>query len=261
MPRLDRVSSEQPPTAKKDPVERTHHGDTVIDEYAWLAKKDDPDVVAHLEAENVFTQQVTGRLKPLADSIFQEIKGRTQETDLSVPTRLGAWWYYSRTEEGKQYGIQCRVPAEERTPRRSSPVRSSTTSRSCSTGTSWPATVAYFGLGVSKVSPDGTMLAYSTDFAGDERFTLRFKNLKTGELLADEIPGIFYGGAWSKDGSTFFYTTVDDAWRPDKVHRHTLGQSRRRRGLPRAGRAVLGRHRAVAQRALPAAERAQQDHQ
>ncbi len=225
MPRLDRVSSEQPPTAKKNPVERTHHGDTVIDEYAWLAKKDDPDVVAHLEAENVFTQQVTGRLKPLADSIFQEIKGRTQETDLSVPTRLGAWWYYSRTEEGKQYGIQCRVPAEGEDPPIVEPGKTLENEQVILDGNELAGDSPYFGLGVSKVSPDGTMVAYSTDYDGDERFTLRFKDLRTGELLADEIAGIFYGGSWSKDGSTFFYTTVDDAWRPDRVHRHTLGQA------------------------------------
>ncbi|MFD2348381.1 hypothetical protein ACFSTC_01745 [Nonomuraea ferruginea] len=78
-------------------------------------------------------------------------------------------------------------------------------------------------MGTSAVSPDGTMLAYSTDFTGDERFTLRFKDLRTGELLPDEIEGIFYGGAWSADGSTFFYTRVDDAWRPFQVYRHTLG--------------------------------------
>ncbi|TKK89446.1 S9 family peptidase [Herbidospora galbida] len=219
------MSSEQPPTAKKAPVERTHHGDTVIDEYAWLAKKDDPDVVAYLEAENVFTQQVTGRLKPLADSIFQEIKGRTQETDLSVPARLGAWWYYSRTEEGKQYGIQCRVPAEGEDPPTVEPGAKLENEQVILDGNELAGDSPHFALGVSRVSPDGTMLAYSTDFAGDERFTLRFKDLGTGELLADEITGIFYGGAWSKDGSTFFYTTVDDAWRPDKVHRHTLGQA------------------------------------
>ncbi|MFC7592316.1 hypothetical protein ACFQYP_57755 [Nonomuraea antimicrobica] len=78
-------------------------------------------------------------------------------------------------------------------------------------------------MGTSSVSPDGTMLAYSTDFKGDERFTLRFKNLETGEALPDEITDIFYGGAWSADGSTFFYTRVDDAWRPYQVYRHTLG--------------------------------------
>src|SRR5690606_1303585 len=81
----------------------------------------------------------------------------------------------------------------------------------------------FFSMGTSAVSPDGTMLAYSTDFSGDERFTLRFKDLRTGEVLPDEIEGIFYGGAWSADGSTFFYTRVDDAWRPYQVYRHTLG--------------------------------------
>nr|BFE84114.1 hypothetical protein GCM10020093_067150 [Planobispora longispora] len=81
----------------------------------------------------------------------------------------------------------------------------------------------FFSLGTSAVSPDGTLLAYSVNFTGDERFTLKVKNLVTGETLPDEIPGIFYGGAWSADGTTFFYTTVDETWRPHKVHRHVIG--------------------------------------
>jgi oligopeptidase B len=211
--------------AKKVPAERTHHGDTVIDEYAWLLKKDDPDTIAHLEAENAYTQEVTGHLKDLQETIFQEIKGRTLETDLSVPTRKGAWWYYSRTEEGKQYGIQCRVAADGDTPPELQPGESLPDEQILLDGNELAGDSPFFSIGTSAVSPDGTKLAYSTDFRGDERFTLRFKNLETGELLPDEIPDVFYGGAWSADGSTFFYTTIDDAWRPYRVHRHTLGAS------------------------------------
>ncbi len=89
---------------------RTHHGDAVDDVYEWLRAKEDPEVVAHLEAENAYTDARTAHLAGLREQIFQEIKGRTQETDLSVPTRRGDWWYFSRTEEGKQYGIHCRAP-------------------------------------------------------------------------------------------------------------------------------------------------------
>ncbi|WP_210158839.1 S9 family peptidase [Microbispora oryzae] len=212
-----------PPVAKRVPVERTHHGDTVIDEYAWLLKKDDPDTIAYLEAENAYTQERTGHLKDLEEAVFQEIKGRTLETDLSVPTRKGAWWYYSRTEEGKQYGIQCRVPADGDDPPVLTPGESLPGEQVLLDGNELAGDSPFFSIGTSAVSPDGTKLAYSTDYRGDERFTLRFKSLETGESLPDEIPDVFYGGAWSADGSTFFYTKVDDAWRPHQVYRHTLG--------------------------------------
>src|SRR5215475_12767634 len=102
------MTEPQPPAAKRVPVERTHHGDTVIDEYSWLADKDSPDTIAFLEAENAYTQALTQGQAELQAAIFSEIKGRTQETDLSVPTRKGDWWYYARTVEGKQYRIYCR---------------------------------------------------------------------------------------------------------------------------------------------------------
>ncbi|WP_248964179.1 S9 family peptidase [Sphaerisporangium perillae] len=217
------MSSDTPPVAKKVPAERTHHGDTVIDEYAWLTNKEDPDTVAYLEAENAFTQSRTEHLKDLQESIFQEIKGRTLETDLSVPTRKGGWWYYSRTEEGKQYGIQCRLQASGDTPPELKPGEPLEGERVLLDGNKLAGDSPFFAIGTSAVSPEGTTLAYSTDFSGNERFTLRFKRLDTGEILDDEIPGIFYGGAWSADGSAFFYTIIDDAWRPYRVYRHILG--------------------------------------
>jgi oligopeptidase B len=212
-----------PPVAKKVPTERSHHGDTVIDDYAWLTDKDDPDTVAYLEAENTFLKQETAHLSDLQEQVFQEIKGRTQETDLSVPSRKGAWWYFSRTEEGKQYGVSCRVPAKGDVPPAITTGERLDGEQVLLDGNELAGDSAFFSVGTSAVSPDGTMLAYSTDFKGDERFTLRFKNLATGELLPDEIEGIFYGGAWSADGSAFFYTRIDDAWRPYQVYRHTLG--------------------------------------
>jgi oligopeptidase B len=209
--------------AKKVPAERTHHGDTVIDEYAWLANKDDPDTVSYLKAENAFTEEQTKHLDDLQETVFQEIKGRTLETDLSVPTRKGGWWYYSRTEEGKQYGIQCRLQATGDTPPELKPGVSLEGEQVLLDGNELAGDSPFFAVGTSAVSPDGTTLAYSTDFSGNERFTLRFKNLDSGETLSDEIPGIFYGGAWSADGSAFFYTTIDEAWRPYRVHRHIIG--------------------------------------
>ncbi|MEU0520965.1 S9 family peptidase [Streptosporangium sp. NPDC006007] len=217
------MSSQTPPTAKKVPSERVHHGDTVVDDYAWLTVKDDPETVAYLEAENAYTQQATAHLKTLQETIFQEIKGRTLETDLSVPVRKNGWWYYSRTEEGKQYGIQCRVAADGETPPELKAGEPLPGERILLDGNELAGESDFFSIGTSSVSPDGTLLAYSVNFTGDERFTLKVKDLGTGELLGDEIPGIFYGGAWSADGTTFFYTTVDDAWRPNRIHRHTIG--------------------------------------
>ncbi|MFF0580158.1 S9 family peptidase [Streptosporangium saharense] len=219
------MSSQTPPTAKKVPSERVHHGDTVVDDYAWLTVKDDPETIAYLEAENAYTRQATSHLEELQETIFQEIKGRTLETDLSVPTRKKGWWYYSRTEEGKQYGIQCRVAADGDAPPELKAGEPLPGEQVLLDGNELAGDNDFFSMGTSAVSPDGTLLAYSVNFTGDERFTLRVKDLTTGELLDDEVSGIFYGGAWSADGRAFFYTTVDDAWRPNRVHRHMIGTS------------------------------------
>ena len=98
----------EPPAAKRIPTERTHHGDIVVDEYAWLADKENPDTIAFLEAENAYTEVMTAGQAGLRETIFGEIKGRTKETDLSVPTRKRGWWYYDRTVEGQQYAVNCR---------------------------------------------------------------------------------------------------------------------------------------------------------
>jgi oligopeptidase B len=97
-----------PPVAKRIPSERTHHGDTVVDEYAWLADKAEPETIAYLKAENAHTEAATAHLERLREELFGEIRRRTQETDLSVPTHKGGYWYYTRTVEGQQYAIYCR---------------------------------------------------------------------------------------------------------------------------------------------------------
>ncbi|HEY1321176.1 MAG TPA: hypothetical protein VGF32_13050, partial [Streptosporangiaceae bacterium] len=109
-PGQDRVRP-VPPAARRARHERIHHGDTVVDEYAWLAGKDDPETIAYLEAENAYTAAMTAGQAGLRETIFGEIKGRTKETDLSVPARKGGWWYYTRTTEGRQYPVNCRCPA------------------------------------------------------------------------------------------------------------------------------------------------------
>ena len=100
----------EPPVADRRPITTSHHGRDRVDDYEWMRAKDDPDVVAYLEAENAYTRERTAHLKDLRQTIFDEIKARTLETDLSVPTRNRGYWYYGRTFEGREYGASCRVP-------------------------------------------------------------------------------------------------------------------------------------------------------
>ena len=214
-----------PPSAKRVPAKRTHHGDTVIDDYAWLTDPKDPETIAYLEAENAYTEAMTSGLADLRAAAFAEIKARTQETDLSVPARKRDWWRYSRMVEGQQYQIHCRRrvrPGETipPLPADGEPLAGEEILLDCNKLAEGH---DFFSLGALSVSPDGGRLAYSTDFSGNERYTLRVRDLATGELLGDEIPNTFHGCAWSRDGSVLFYTTVDDAWRPYRVHRHVVG--------------------------------------
>jgi oligopeptidase B len=214
-----------PPAAKQVPTERVQHGDTFIDEYAWLADKENPDTIAFLEGENAYTEAVTSGQAGLRRAIFGEIKGRTKETDLSVPTRKGGWWYYSRTIEGKQYSVHCRraMRGEDERPPMTDDGSPLDGEQVLLDGNELAGQHPYFSLGAFGVSPDGSQLAFSTDYAGDERFTMQFKDLASGEIAADEIPGTYYGAAWSRDGSAVFYVTVDDAWRPYRIWRHLIG--------------------------------------
>jgi oligopeptidase B len=221
----DTAAGPQPPAVQRIPAERTHHGDTFVDDYAWLADKENPETIAYLEAENAYTEAITGGLGELRSTIFGEIKARTQETDLSVPTRKGRWWYYSRTTEGQQYAVHCRreVRPGETTPPMPADGAPLDGEEILADGNELAAGQKFFSLGALSTSPDGRWLAYSTDFTGSERFTIRIKDLDTGEVLADEVPGAFYGCAWALDGSALFYVTVDDAWRPYRVLRHMVG--------------------------------------
>lgn len=218
------------PIAKRVPFERVHHGDVFVDDYEWLRDKEDSEVIAYLEAENAYTEAQTAHLAPLRAKIFDEIKSRTQETDLSVPTRLGDYWYYSRSFEGKQYGVHCRCPVDATavgvdawTPPRLDTDAEIPGEEVLLDSNELAEGHDFFALGAFSVSHDGTLLAYSVDTAGDERYTLRFKDLRTGELLGDEIPRTAPGATWAPAGTHVFYQTVDESWRPDTVWRHRLG--------------------------------------
>ena len=225
------TSVSAPPAARRVPVERTHHGDTVVDHYAWLRDRDDPSVVAHLEAENAWTAQVMAPTADLQERIFREIKSRILETDLSVPTRDGDWWWFSRTAEGAQYAVHCRVPAEP------GPLTLATAPPPLEPGVPLPGEQVvldenalagdsdYFALGVFDATPSHRLLAYATDHDGSERYRLRFRDLDTGDDLPEVIPDVTYGSAWANDERTFFYVRPDEAMRPFQLWRHRLGSA------------------------------------
>lgn len=217
----------QPPVAPKKPQQRLHHGDAFTDNYEWMRDKESPELLAHLEAENAYTDEQTAPQQALREQIFAEIKGRTLETDLSVPSRKGQWWYYSRTVEGKQYAIHCRVPV-------SGPEDWTPPSLDASAGPLAGEQVLldgnleaegheFFSLGSFDVSGDGRYLLYGVDVVGDERYTVRLRALLTREFLVDEITNTSGGAFFDASGRYVFYTTVDEAWRPDTLWRHRVG--------------------------------------
>ncbi|MBB6391478.1 S9 family peptidase [Microbacterium thalassium] len=215
-----------PPVASPQPRVRSHHGDDIEDRYEWFRAKEDGAVIAHLEAENAYTQERTAHLDELRGRIFDEIKGRTLETDLSVPVRRGHWWYYGRTVEGSQYGIHCRAPLasdDDWTPPVLSPDTEVPGEQILLDGNVEADGHEFFSLGSFEISNDGTRMLYGVDSAGDERYLIRVRDLTTGEQLPDEIPDTFAGAGFSPDGRFIVYTTVDDAWRPDTVWLHELG--------------------------------------
>ncbi|MDP3891193.1 S9 family peptidase [Nocardioides sp.] len=221
----------EPPVAQPRPVERKIHDHVRVDEYDWLRAKDDPEVIAHLRAENAYTEDRTAHLAGLRQSIFEEIRSRTLETDLSIPTRNRGYWYYSRSFEGREYGASCRIPVadpDDWTPPR--PAEDCAPSEPALPGEELLLDLNvlaeghdFFSLGGSSISPDTTLLAYSTDVVGDERYTVQVLDLASGELLEDQITGVIGGVTWHPDGTAFYYTTIDDSWRADKIWRHTLG--------------------------------------
>lgn len=222
------MTSEQQtfPVAPRRPVERTFHGHTFSDPYEWLREKDSPEVRAHLDAENTYAEAVTADLAPLRESIYTEIKDRTQETDLSVPSRHGDWWYFARTVEGGAHQVFCRVPVADPadwTPPAVEPGTPLDGEQTLLDANAASQEHEFYALGAFSVAEDGSRLAWSEDTAGDERFTVHVKDLATGELLADRIPQTSYGAFLTPDAAQVVYTVVDESWRPYRVYRHVIG--------------------------------------
>ena len=201
-----------PPVARRSPIERSLFGETVVDDYGWLRNREAPETLAHLAAENAYAESVLAPLESVRKEIFDEIVSRTQETDISAPSRWGEWWYATRTEEGKQYPVFVRMRGGPE-----GPEQVLLDANEIAAGKD------YLSIGVFKISPDQRRLAYSVDVDGSESFLLKFRDLETGEDLADEIPNTYYSAGWSSDSTVAFYTTFDDAHRSDKVWAHALG--------------------------------------
>ncbi|MEO6144502.1 MAG: S9 family peptidase [Dermatophilaceae bacterium] len=218
------MSTVEPVVAKHVEHVREHHGDRVVDPFEWLRDKDDPAVIAHLEAENAYAEAMTSHLGPLRARIFEEIKSRTQETDLSVPAAYQGWWYYSRTFEGKQYSAQCRVrQVAGRGRPQLEPGVAPQGEQVLLDGNAEAQGHEFFSLGAFEVSPDGRRIAYAVDVEGDERFALRVKDIGTGVVIDEAVMEIGYGAVWSLDGEQLFYTRLDESWRPFQVWRHEVG--------------------------------------
>ncbi len=212
------------PSAPTHPHPLTLHGHTRTDPYYWLREKDNPATLAYIEAENAYMEAVMAHTQPLQETLYQEMVGRIQETDVDVPMKKGEYFYYTRTEEGKQYPIYCRKKGSLEAALDTASEELLLDLNALAEGKK------FIKLGVFKVSPDHRWLAYSLDEDGDELYTVHFKNLDRGDLLPTRIPNTTYAGEWANvapgdvnnDNPTYFYTTLDPAKRPYRLHRHSL---------------------------------------
>ena len=203
----------QPPVAPVIEHRETRHGTTVIDNYFWLREKSNPEVIKYLEQENAYTEAMTKELKPFEDALYTEILSHIKQTDLSVPVQRGDYYYYSRTEEGKQYPIQCRkkgdLEAKEEVLLDLNQLGQGK---------------KFVGLGAFVVSDDQNLLAYTIDYVGYRQFSLQVKDLRTGATLPDTMARVD-SVAWAADNHTLFLTTEDEVTkRGNRAWRHALGQ-------------------------------------
>ncbi|HEX8287698.1 MAG TPA: S9 family peptidase [Pyrinomonadaceae bacterium] len=205
----------KPPVAKKEPKVLKIHGYEIVDNYAWLRDRNEnknPEIIKYLEAENAYTESFMGQHKDFVDNLYKEMLGRIKQTDLSVPYKLGNYWYYSKTEEGKQYPTYLRGK-----------TRDGKDAEVLLDQNEMAKGFKYFAIGSFEVSDDGNMLAYSTDTTGYRQYTLQIKDLKTGKILPDKIERVT-SVEWSNDGKYLFYGQEDPvSKRTDKIWRHTVG--------------------------------------
>jgi len=208
------LAGANPPLAPEKPHEITEAGHARMDPFFWLRDKTDSDVLKYLKAENRYTDSVLKHTEKLQDTIYHEMRERIKEDDVSVPQKIDDYYYYSRTETGKQYAVHCRkkgsLEAQEEVLLDENELAKGQ---------------KYFRVGKLNLSPDHKLLAYSTDTNGSEKYVTRVKDLETGELLPDEIKNSSDSFEWANDSKTFFYDQLDGAHRPYKALKHVLGTS------------------------------------
>jgi len=200
------------PIAQKIKKELFAHGDTRIDNYYWINERDNPDVITYLEAENEYTREVLKHTEEIQEKLFNEIVGRIQQTDMSVPYFLNGYYYYTRYEKGKEYPVYCRKPgsldADEEVMLNVNEMAEG---------------FSYFQVGNWDVSPDNKLIAYSVDTLSRRKYDIHIKDLETGEIYSDKIENTSGSVIWANDNKTLFYATKDETLRPDKIYRHKLG--------------------------------------
>jgi oligopeptidase B len=201
-----------PPIPAQHPTVLTKHGDSRIDPYYWLRQRANPEVIAYLEAENLFADAVMAPTARLQQRLYQEIVDRVEQTDTSPPTYFKGYWHYTRTVEGLDYDIHCRRKGSMEAPEEVE-----------LDGNELAKGHDYFELGYVEHSQDENILAYAIDLTGNELHQVRFRDLSTGRDLPDVLDDVYYGSAWSADSKTFLYVRSDKAMRPYQVWRHELG--------------------------------------
>ncbi len=215
---MTETSSPKPPSAPQKPSRVERHGLVIDDPWAWLKdpnypKVEDPEILAYLQAENEYFEAVMAPQQELLETLYQELRGRLKEDDESVPSRDGAWLYHWKFQTGAQYRAWYRRPLAG-----GEPVL-------LLDEVSLASGLDYFQLAALEVSPDGDLMAYATDTNGSERFTLRVRDLRTGTELPDVIELTQGSPVWSSDSQGFFYTLVNENWRPYVVKYHRLGSA------------------------------------
>ncbi|UCF79428.1 MAG: S9 family peptidase [Candidatus Eiseniibacteriota bacterium] len=202
-----------PPEAPVEPVQLEKHGDVRVDDYYWLNKREDPAVMDYLVAENEYTDAMTAHTNGLQEILFEEIKGRIKQTDISVPYKMDDYFYYTRFEEGKEYTVYCRKKGSlEGVEEIMLDVNKMAEGHE------------FFSVDEWTVSHGQDLLAYSVDTVGRRKYTIYFKNLTTGETLEDVIPDVTGNMAWANDNKTLFYSKQDPTTlRPYLIYRHVLG--------------------------------------
>lgn len=205
----------EPPVAPAIEHRENRHGTTVVDNYYWLREKTNPEVIKYLEAENKYTEAMTKDLQSFADSLYKEMLSHIKQTDLSVPVRRGEYFYYTRTEEGKQYPIHCRRKGSM-----DAPEEVLLDLNELGKGRK------FIGLEAFSLSDNQNLLAYTLDYTGFRQYTLQVKDLRTGQTLSDTTQRVT-SVEWASDNKTLFLTTEEAVTkRSDKLLRHALGSEK-----------------------------------